>query len=43
VLPDQLDVRDEPGDEDDVELTLTEYLVGDVDVAASGVLGLRPL
>jgi hypothetical protein len=42
VLPDELDVRDEPGDEDDVELALAEDLVGDVDLAASGVPRLRP-
>ena len=37
VLPDQLDVGDEAGDDDEVELALAEDLVGDVDVAAAGV------
>src|SRR5204862_3596291 len=40
VLPDQLDVRDEPVDEHDVELALAEHLVREVDVAASRVPGL---
>jgi hypothetical protein len=42
VLPDQLDVGGEPGDDDEVERAFAEDLVGDVDVAASRVLGLRP-
>ena len=40
MLPDKLYVRDEPGNEDDVELALAEELVGDVDVAGLRVLGL---
>jgi hypothetical protein len=40
VLPDQLDVGGEPGDDDEVELPGTEDLVGDVNVAAARVPGL---
>jgi hypothetical protein len=42
VLPDQLDVRDEPGNQDDVELAAAEDLVRDVQVAASRVPGFGP-
>jgi hypothetical protein len=40
-LPYELDVVDEASDDDQVEVALAEHLVGDVDVAASGVLRLR--
>jgi hypothetical protein len=41
MLPDQLDVGGETGDDDEIEFALAEDLVGDVDVAAPGVTGLR--
>ena len=40
-LPHQLDVRDEPGHEQDVERTVADALVRDAQVAALRVLGLR--
>jgi len=41
VLPDQLDVGGEPGDDDEVEVAVAEDLIGDVYVAAARVPGLR--
>ena len=39
VLPDQLDVREIPVDQDQIEVALAEHLVGDVEVAALRVPG----
>ena len=42
VLPCQLDMRDEAWDHDEIERSLTEDLVGDVDaIVGLGIVGLR--
>ena len=41
LLPHHLDVAHPPRDDDEVDRTLTEYLICDVQVAALGVAGLR--
>src|SRR6185437_4423241 len=41
VFPGQLDVCDPAGDEDEVDCSVPDHLVGEVDVAALGVSGLR--
>src|SRR5205085_3605513 len=40
ILPHHVDVRDPPGDEDEIERTVAEDLIGDVDVAALRVARL---
>jgi hypothetical protein len=41
LLPEQLEVRDEAGDEHQVEVSLAMDLVGDADAVRVGVVGLR--
>jgi hypothetical protein len=40
ILPLVIEVRDEPWDEHEVARSGAQYLIGDVDVAALGVMGL---
>src|SRR5690349_23189328 len=42
-LPMQVEMRDPPGHVDEVELAVTEHLVGDVVLPAAGVARLRPV
>jgi hypothetical protein len=41
LVPGELDVRDPPWDEDEVDGPVADHLIGDVNVAALGVPGVR--
>jgi hypothetical protein len=42
LLPGDLDVRDEPGNQDEIDRAIADDLRGDADVAALRVPGFRP-
>jgi hypothetical protein len=39
-FPGGLDIRHEPGHEDEIERAFADHLIGDMDVAALGIAGL---